>query len=102
MGVIKKLFELFYYPLPNPPPERGRETSSHIRVKSRYKVGLSCFSRNPTQTVLVFVKFCYLSPSPFQGEGWDGGDQKTFELFYYPLPNPPPLKGGGKQVPTSG
>jgi hypothetical protein len=35
----------------------------------------------------------YLSPSPFQGEGWDGGDQKTFELFYYPLPSPPSEKG---------
>jgi hypothetical protein len=35
MGVIKKTFENFYHPLPNPPPERGRET--------RYKVGLSVF-----------------------------------------------------------
>jgi hypothetical protein len=33
------------------------------------------FLRNPTQAVLVFVKSCYLSPSPFKGEGWDGGDQ---------------------------
>jgi hypothetical protein len=33
------------------------------------------FLRNPTQAVLALVKSCYLSPSPFQGEGWDGGAQ---------------------------
>jgi hypothetical protein len=43
--------------------------------------------------MMILVKFYYWSPSPFKGEGWDGGDQINIKKFYHPLPNPPPFRG---------
>ncbi len=34
------------------------------------------------------------TPSPLQGEGWDGGSEARVRLRLYPHPNPPPARGG--------
>ena len=76
--------------------ERGEFALAGFGFGGGFSSGVSCGSFS----FMVIRCWCCInvhftvSPSPSQGEGWDGGESKLCHSSFYPHPNPPLLGEG--------